>query len=104
MQVSTLMSQHPSLDRKQDIHFAKLLLGLAAREAADGNPRGISRNHLGAAFLAQFQIQSSLNNAEKVLRFGIFMCIYTSVQPSDGAFHGFSDSDAIRGGCGNDVV
>ena len=70
-------------------HFAEVFLRFTARETSYGDAWRASLDHFMAALLPHFQVQSTLNDAEQVLLFRVFMCCDASVEPSDGTFHGF---------------
>jgi hypothetical protein len=55
------------------LHLAKFFLGFTSRQSSDRNSWGISSDHFFAALLTKFQVEATLDNAEQILPFGVFM-------------------------------
>lgn len=86
------------------VHTTVRLLGLATTQPSDGNPRRISPHHLLAALPPQVQVESTLDDAEEVLSFGLCMRRNAAVEPADRAVHGLCDARGVGRGGGDDVV
>jgi hypothetical protein len=85
-------------------HTAVFVLGLAAREAANGDAWRVSCHHLGGALAAHVEVEAALDDAEEVLSLGVLVGLHAAVEPADGALHGLLHARVVgRGGC-NHVV
>lgn len=63
----------------QRIHLTVLFLRLATRQTTYGNTWCISCDHLFAALPPQIQIETSLDDAEQILRFWLLVRSYAPV-------------------------
>jgi hypothetical protein len=57
------------------LHLTEFLLGFTSRQPSDRNSWGISSHHFFAALFPKLQVEATLDNAEQILPFGVFMRI-----------------------------
>jgi hypothetical protein len=87
-----------------NVHLAEVRLGFTSGEATYRDTRCVALDHFAAALPAHVEIETTLNDAEKVLPIRILVSGDASVEPSYATFHGLLHPSMIWRGSLDDVV